>query len=326
MYTTYADEPPTFDVDNMWYLCYQREICPTTGNAHWQSYVEFRSPQRPAGAAKLLGGVGHFCVRGGTREEAIAYCKKKESAVPDTFQEFGDPARVEQGKAQGKRSDLQVIAEAIQDGVQPDEIAELNPVAYIRYNRGIEKLHRAINRNNRRTWWTSLVIIWGPPGTGKTRQVWAREGVDNVYAMPERQPGQPVWFDGYTGQRAVLIDDLEPGDYRLGSLLRWSDRYPCQVPIKGSHVELLAKRLYITSNHDPRQWFPQYQGNIPPALQRRIEEGGGEVIHQEDEWIPDSPTTAEREASNSLLRMSRSPRQLAGGRSQDAAILIEDDE
>lgn len=46
------------------------------------------------------------------------------------------------------------------------------------------------------------VWIYGPPGTGKTRYV--HEKYDDIY-----DKGQNKWWDGYTGQKVVLIDDLD---------------------------------------------------------------------------------------------------------------------
>lgn len=331
MFTTFEDLAPEYDKDNMWYLCYQAEKCPETSKPHWQCYVEFKQPQRGAGALRLLGRTGHLCVRSGTRDQAVAYCKKEESAAPGSFREYGEADRLAEAevKTQGRRSDLNEVAQAIQDGSQPDEVAEAYPASFIRYHRGIERFHQAVNRDNKRRYWTSLIIIWGPPGTGKSRQVWAREGYDNVYPMPERDRSQPVWFDGYKGERAVLIDDYEPGDYPLGRLLRWADRYPLQVPTKGGHRQFVARRLYITSNHDPAFWFPSFNGDIPPALSRRIEEGGGEIIHQEEIWEPDSDHERDNEAAGTLQSMSGSPRPVRGGpgsQNSDVVDLTQDED
>lgn len=326
VYTTFEEDPPAYDVDNMWYLCYQREICPSTGKEHYQCYVEFKQPQRPTGAQRLVGGNGHFCVRSGTREQAIAYCKKEESAVPDSWREFGDASRTgEERKTQGKRSDLDDIAEAIQDGSQPDDIAEQFPKSYIRYHRGIEKLHQAVSRRTKRSWATDIVIIWGPTGTGKTRQVFAREGADNVYVKPSDGAKASTWFDGYTGQRVVLIDDYVPGQYSIGQFLVWADRYPCQVPVKGGFVNFIPRRIYITSNYDPAEWWPASESASVPAFNRRV----SEIIQQADEWVPDSPRERDNEASLALCDLSSGDRDMGDGESTYAAIpidLTQDDE
>lgn len=299
MYTSYDDAPPAYDQENMWYLCFQAEMCPSTKRAHWQCYVEFKAPQRPAGAQKLLGGTGHFCVRSGTREQAIAYCRKEESAAPGSFEEHGDPARVDQGKTQGKRSDLDDIAEAIQDGSQPDDIADSHPKSYIRYHRGIRELYEAKQRRVERNWETPIHIIWGKPGLGKTRQVYAREGRANVYKKPRGE-----WWPNYKGQRAILIDDFVPGLYTIGEFLEWGDRYPCQVPYKGGFSNLSSRAIYITSNYDPISWWPASQATSVPAFERRVVE----TIHLEEPWEPESPTERDNDAGEALLELRRDAR------------------
>jgi hypothetical protein len=49
-------------------------------------------------------------------------------------------------------------------------------------------------------------------------------------------------------------------------LLRWFDRYPVSVEIKGSTVPLLATKFWITSNIDPAEWY----SNKPEVSQEQI--------------------------------------------------------
>lgn len=40
-------------------------------------------------------------------------------------------------------------------------------------------------------------------------------------------------------------------------MLRWLDRYPVNIETKGSGTVLKARRVWITSNVDPRDWYKE---------------------------------------------------------------------
>ena len=56
-------------------------------------------------------------------------------------------------------------------------------------------------------------------------------------------------------QETVIIDDFY-GWMPFDTLLRLTDRYPMLVDIKGGAVQFTAKRIIITSNEVPDNWYP----------------------------------------------------------------------
>jgi hypothetical protein len=74
-----------------------------------------------------------------------------------------------------------------------------------------------------------------------------------------------VWWDGYCGQDAVLIDDFD-GWVPFRTFLQWLDVYPLTLPIKGGFVVANFSRVFITSNLDPTVWFPGV--DYAPLLRR----------------------------------------------------------
>lgn len=111
----------------------------------------------------------------------------------------------------------------------------------------------------------SVTVFWGPTGTGKTRRAWELGGMDAYPKVPNTK-----FWDGYQGQKVVIIDEFR-GDISISNLLRWFDRYPVLVEIKGSSTILCAETVYITSNLSPREWYRDLDEATVDALLRRLD-------------------------------------------------------
>ncbi len=107
-------------------------------------------------------------------------------------------------------------------------------------------------------------VYWGNTGTGKSRKAWDLAGWD---AYP-KDPNTKFW-DGYQNSENVVIDEFR-GLISISHMLRWLDRYPVIVEIKGSAIPLRAKNIWITSNLNPRSWYPDAGEATVAALLRRL--------------------------------------------------------
>lgn len=83
-----------------------------------------------------------------------------------------------------------------------------------------------------------------------------------------KDPRTKFW-DGYSGQKHVVIDEFR-GDISISHILRWLDRYPVIVEVKGSSTCLVATNIWITSNLDPRLWYSDLDKDTLQALMRRL--------------------------------------------------------
>lgn len=241
-----------FDKEYMKYLVFGRETCPDTGKKHLQGYVEFLRAMDFGKIVDLLGGEGvHIETRKGSPRQASDYCKKEKD-----FEEFGELSK------QGKRSDLDEVVEHLENGLTVRETALANPIQYIKYHRGIEKLRSFMIKP--RDFVPEVTVMYGKTGTGKSRK--AREGVEDYYVWT---PARGKWWDGYDGQTTVIMEEFR-GQLPLGYMLTLLDRYECPVECKGGSIEFVAKNIIITSPKHPRDWYEDQSNDKIDQLLRRV--------------------------------------------------------
>lgn len=109
-----------------------------------------------------------------------------------------------------------------------------------------------------------VFVFWGATGTGKSRRAWEEAGL-SAYPKDPRSK----WWCGYRAQANVVVDEFR-GGIDVAHILRWLDRYPVCVERKGGSVPLLAQKIWITSNLDPREWYPDLDADTKDALMRRL--------------------------------------------------------
>lgn len=250
-YTTEYDLSGRLDNDNIAFARGQRERGTITGYEHWQLIVNLKKPQRLSWFKKTFGDQCHWePTRSAAADE---YVWKDESAVPGTRFEIGkkpfrrdNPHDWDQVVADARAGQLDQIPSDIlvrcYSNLKRIACDSLKPI-------GIERTCR---------------VYWGATGTGKSRRAWEEASMD---AYP-KDPRTKFW-DGYTGQESVIIDEFR-GGIDISHLLRWLDRYPTIVEIKGSSTVLKAKTIWITSNKDPREWYPDIDEETKKALLRRL--------------------------------------------------------
>jgi hypothetical protein len=262
-----AELTSTFEASSrIKYIVCQPELS-QEGNLHLQGYAEFKRPIRRLAAATELGLVGaHLEARRGTQEEAIQYCEKQDSRLPDA-----DPLHLGTvAPGRGKRSDLSSAITSIRETPSLRVLAEQHPAVFIKYHRGFEKIIPFFKQQSDRP--VDVTIIWGPSGVGKTRFVFEKH--PQAYFWP-RPANSGNYAMGYTGQEVVCFDDFYswlPYDM----MLRLLDRYPMTVNTMGGVQDWNATTIFITSNQDPRNWYPNISNK--DAFFRRVRE----IIHLTD--------------------------------------------
>ena len=98
-----------------------------------------------------------------------------------------------------------------------------------------------------------FAFISGAPGTGKTSLAldFARLAADDDGIFAFYMKGPNKWWDGYLGQKTVVMDEADPESWAdLESLLKvWGDRYPFVAEVKGGSRKILPEWYIVTSNY-----------------------------------------------------------------------------
>ena len=123
------------------------------------------------------------------------------------------------------------------------------PSTVIRYSRGLQHYKMLVTAD--RSVKTELIILWGPPGTGKSHR--ARTKWPDAYWL-SRGNGQNIWWDSYAGQKVVIIDEFT-GWMTKDQFCRLVDGTPFMVDTKGGRVPFAAELVVCTSNQDPWTWW-----------------------------------------------------------------------
>lgn len=276
------------------YLVMQEEIGRETGRRHWQGYVQFSSPVRAAGVRKALKcDFAWVKPSRGTPDQCRAYCTKDDTRAPDGRRvEWGQMA----AETQGKRNDLTAVAELIKSGSSIADVAMEHAETFMRYHGGITRfaaIARSAGASTAMRPDLEVVVVFGPPGSGKSKAVWDR--FPDAYTLTVN-PGGQLWWDGYESQETVLIDDFSGAGIPYRTLLRYLDVYPMQVQFKGGMVWLAYKRIFITTNRFYAEWYAESDQRDLAALQRRITEliympalgAEPQVWHRGDRALPET--------------------------------------
>lgn len=220
------------------------------GFLHWQIVVSCERSRRLAWVRKTFGPFHAELSRSSAADE---YVWKEATRVEGTQFEIGTKSI-----RRNERRDWEQVWQCAIAG----DIGAIPPDIRIRCYSTLKKIRQdhiqpvAMER--------TCTVLWGTTGVGKSRRAWDEAGVQ---AYP-KDPRTKFWC-GYGGQEHVIIDEFR-GGIDIAHLLRWLDRYPVRVEVKGGSFPLLAARFWITSNIHPRQWYPDLDEATMDALLRRL--------------------------------------------------------
>lgn len=238
------------------YLIFGKEVG-ESGTPHLQGYIEFKNARHLGGVKKLIGSRAHLETRKGTAEQASTYCKKEGNEI------------FEVGKMShaGARTDLTALRDKILEEDHTEVIVE-NFELYCRYRGGIDALIDYKNLKKKRTTMTKGIWLYGETGVGKSHRAFELAG-DDVYVWTDDNG----WWDGYQGQRTVVINDFR-GAIKYNEMLQMIDKWPHSVRRRGRvPMPFTSELVIVTSSLKPEDIYNgvlEREDSIDQLL-RRIE-------------------------------------------------------
>lgn len=257
------------------YCVFGKEVCPHTGNNHLQFFVYFKNAKTIAQAMKWVKKNWTFTrpvdPMQGTPKQAADYCKKD-----------GDWTEWGVLPEKGKRGDLDEVKEQVMSGeVTVDELAESDPMIVHQYGRVLDRIEDIANRKKVRTEMTKGIWIHGPTGCGKSHDANELAKYGSVYWHNCSDKG---WWDGYTGQDTVILNDYR-GGIAYGELLQMVDKWPYTVPRRGRQpMPFTSKTVIVTSSLPPAGCYKNLAAEDSlKQLERRFEIREIEICFSDDE-------------------------------------------
>ena len=199
------------------YICGQLERGEDTGRLHLQFMVQFDRSKRLNGVRAAISEQAHWEPVHGSTVQCKAYVTKEATRVAGPW-EYGALA------AAGKRRGLDEAVDSVKAGVPLHEVAAEYSLAWVSHGKGLTSLRQMLKLDaDRRSFGPAgpeVWVLWGPSGTGKSRWV-AATWPDAFWKSPESK-----WWDGYSGQETVVLDDFKDYAMPLVELQRLLDWYP----------------------------------------------------------------------------------------------------
>ncbi len=263
-----AQVPPTT------FAIFQPERGEDNDRLHIQAYFEFEKRLTLAAVRKHVGDSCYCEPANGTQDECIAYCSKV--GVPGGRVEggecvrFGEPMKLNsQGRTNGSRTDWADVFRMTREGASTLAIMEKHP-AMMPHARAIQSARFALQCERSREETTKLLVLWGAPDSGKTTTAIALCEPGRYFVLTA--DGKSVWWDGYDPDRhdTIILDEFVGSRMPITFLNQLCDKIDINVQTKGGFARFLGKRIIITSNFSPREWYSACAESRQDALWRRI--------------------------------------------------------
>lgn len=248
-------------VDLVQYVVLQEEEG-ANGTQHYQGYIEMKKAMRMSRMKSLFSTRNqyHWEARMGTQAQAIAYCKKADTRAEDGFiLEWGHPKRT------GKGGNFKEAVLALKDGMGIEDASEEYPEQFAMWHDRLEDYYLGLK--GVRDWAMDVIIYVGASGTGKS---YTAQQQEDCYVVPWPTGGR-WWWPHYRGEYTVIMDEFRH-QIKMDVMLKMMDRYIWHLEAKGRSFQFTSRRIIITTNVDPRDWYPNLTREKKEPLARRIRE------------------------------------------------------
>lgn len=241
---------------------YSNEVGKLGNTPHQQGFVVLYKDCTFAAIKSAFCSNIHWTPMDGTIEDSITYCSKENPLIS-----FGDLTGIVNKHAKsgkGARNDHHAMHQKLKLGKRKGELWESDFEYCMRYHRGISE-YKSVSA--KATPVEEVHVYWGVAGSGKTATCTKDIGDKSCYEPEENNSGL-ISFESYDGQEVILLNDFSSKSLNVCALKRILDQYRgAMLPGRGRSVPNQAKKIYITSNYNPRTW---YEAEEWAALERRF--------------------------------------------------------
>jgi len=234
------------------YLCYGREVAPTTGTPHLQGFIYF---DHGKSLARVRRSMGCHVEVARTITAAIEYCKKDGD-----FTEIGEPPLDAAARGQLEKDRW----EKTWNSAKENKIDEIDYDLRIRNYSALKRIAKDYMVKPEALAAPCGIWIYGKSGVGKTHSVHKR--------FPDHySKNASKWWDGYQNENVVVFDDVDPdiGKWAGRFLKIWGDQYPFISDVKGGSIFIRPHKVIVTSQYTIDECFPGQQQTID-AITRRF--------------------------------------------------------
>lgn len=254
--TTWSDDPPCYDVENMRYMMRVQHEAPDTGRKHWHALITFAIPRRMSYVKKIISDNTAHCKV--LRNEDTSYLEDGHTAIRAP-EEFGEK------KKKGQRSDLDAFKRAIEAGASMRTLATEHFGCWLKYEKMIGR-YRMITAAPvvskftldqfaapPITEWDKHVHLYGPHDTGKTQYSLAH------FKCPlyVRHVDHLCYFDA-TEHDGVVVDELSFKHWPISAVINMLNKKdPAMVHVRYNVAHLPAGVKIIFCSNERDIWFDE---------------------------------------------------------------------
>ena len=262
-------------------LMYGREEAPTTGTKHLQGCFQLNTKKEPKTVKNLLALEEiHLESQKKVYVANANYCEKSENCwyFPNKQANFDQQGRPITKKSAKFEEALKLARQGRFEEISAEMILKHEPRLIKQYVEHLPMENLMLDNEHGNFFKDFFILLHGPTGVGKSHVVEIFVYILNrfwkLYCQKKGMLYQALevyckkcnkWWDGYRGQKVVVIEELEPNWFRLsGNMMKQLlDQYPFPVECKGATINKIRPWFVImTSNYSLRQLCSKEDGTV----------------------------------------------------------------
>lgn len=237
-----------YEKNNVLWLKFGREECPTTKKKHLQCVVYFNSPRTFKSVQKKLK-PRHVEIAKGNVEDNDKYVSKGGDTV-----EYGVKPE------QGKRNDLEKVKKKIKEGITSEELDDIIPFQMqLQYGKRLEEYR--LKHEEKRNWTTNIIIFSG--NLEKCEKEAVRLGAKRIYK-------EDKYINGYNGEDMVYFHRFNPKEWSENLFMDIIGCNPYDIRVLYGTRNWKPRVIIFITNWSPDDWMSPRDWQAQITLSRRI--------------------------------------------------------